>query len=92
MTHCDPTGACRLDLRLLQHLGLLPVLEHADSDLARLRAILVLDEDSIAPAVLTVDPLDGDSDLGSPHLHVVAVKEDDRLVILQPRDFRGGVS
>lgn len=78
--------------RLLQHLGLLPVLKHADGDLSCLRAILILDKDTVAPTVLTVDPFDGDGDLRTPHFHAVAVKEGDRLVILQPRDFRGGVS
>ena len=68
------------------------MLEHADGDLACLRPILVLDEDTVAPAVLTVDPLDGDGDLCPLHIHVVAVQEGDRLVILQPIDFRGRIS
>lgn len=68
------------------------MLKHADGDLARLRAVLVLDEDTVASTVLTVDPFNGDGDLRTPHFHAVAVKEGDRLVILQPRDFRGGVS
>lgn len=71
---------------------LLPVLEHTDGDMTRLRAILVLDKDTVAPAVLTVDLLDGDGDLCPLHLQVVAVKEGDRLIILQPGDFRGGIS
>lgn len=68
------------------------MLEHTDGDMTRLRAILVLDKDTVAPAVLTVDLLDGDGDLRPLHLQVVAVKEGDRLIILQPGDFRGGIS
>ena len=68
------------------------MLKHADGHLARLRPVFVLDEDTVAPAVLTFDPLDGDGDLCPLHIHVVAVQEGDRLVILQPIDFRGRIS
>lgn len=71
-----------LPLLLLQLLGLLPMFEHADGDLACLRTILVLDEDSIAPAIFAGDLVNGDGDLRTLHLHVVSVKEGDRLVVL----------
>ena len=62
LVHVDEASGCASSY-ILQHLELLPMLEHADGDLARLRAVLILDEDAVAPAVLTVDLLNGDGDL-----------------------------
>ena len=63
------------------------MLEHADGDLACLRPVLVLDEDTVAPAVLTVDPLDGDGDLCPLHIHVVAVQEGEQEKELRNSDI-----